>query len=219
MYSVISRVTRLIIRYLEEEPVIKKAFKSYEPGYIHVDIKYLPVMPDETKRRYLFVAIDRASRWVYIKIYSNQNQISSEDFLNCLVADCPIKITKILTDNGTQFTDKFTCKEKTPSGNHVFDKGCKKHNIEHRLIEPRHPQTNGMVERFNGRISGIVKQTKFASQKELEMTLFNYSKTYNGQIAQRALNHQTPIQALKMWQQEKPELFKGVVYDVTGLDR
>ena len=36
------------------------AFKAYEPGYIHIDVKYLPQMADETRRRYLFVAIDRA---------------------------------------------------------------------------------------------------------------------------------------------------------------
>jgi hypothetical protein len=34
-----------------------KGFKLYEPGYVHVDIKYLPQMPDESERRYLFVAI------------------------------------------------------------------------------------------------------------------------------------------------------------------
>lgn len=39
------------------------AFKACEPGYIHIDVKYLPQMADETSRRYLFVAIDRATRW------------------------------------------------------------------------------------------------------------------------------------------------------------
>ena len=34
------------------------AFKAYEPGYLHVDVKYLPQMADETSRRHLFVAID-----------------------------------------------------------------------------------------------------------------------------------------------------------------
>jgi len=29
-----------------------KAFKSYVPGYLHIDVKYLPQMQDETKRRY-----------------------------------------------------------------------------------------------------------------------------------------------------------------------
>jgi hypothetical protein len=46
----------------EEEPARLKIFKDYEPGFLHIDIKYLPQMPDETKRRYLFVAVDRATR-------------------------------------------------------------------------------------------------------------------------------------------------------------
>ena len=44
-----------------------KTFKDYEPGSLHIDIKYLPQMPDETQRRYLFVAIDRATRWVFMR--------------------------------------------------------------------------------------------------------------------------------------------------------
>ena len=39
-----------------------KTFKDYEPGFLHMDIKYLPQMPDEAARRYLFVAIDRRRR-------------------------------------------------------------------------------------------------------------------------------------------------------------
>ena len=46
---------------IEGEPVPLKTFKDYEPGFLHIDIKYLPQMPDETHRRYLYVAIDRAT--------------------------------------------------------------------------------------------------------------------------------------------------------------
>ncbi len=62
-------------------PATKKTFKDYEPGFVHIDIKYLPQMPDETSRRYLFVAIDRATRWVFIDIYADQTEDSSVDFL------------------------------------------------------------------------------------------------------------------------------------------
>ena len=48
----------------EGERAAKQTFKDYVPGFIHVDIKYLPQMRDERARRYLFVAIDRATRWV-----------------------------------------------------------------------------------------------------------------------------------------------------------
>jgi hypothetical protein len=42
-------------------------FKAYALGYIRIDVKYLPQMIDENSRRYLFVAIDRATRWVFIR--------------------------------------------------------------------------------------------------------------------------------------------------------
>jgi transposase InsO family protein len=201
----------------------KKSFKAYEPGFLHMDIKYLPQMPDEQSRRYLFVAIDRATRWVFLEIYADQSDGSSIDFLSKVERACPVKIVKLLTDNGSQFTDRFTGKKdadgkREPSGKHVFDRLCKQLGIEHRLIPPRHPQTNGMVERFNGRIGEIVKQTRFASAAELESTLRSYLKVYNHSIPQRALKHLTPIQALKEWQQKRPELFVKRVYNQAGLD-
>ena len=220
----VSSLKALVAELDVSTPAEKKTFKDYEPGFIHIDIKYLPKMPDEETRRYLFVAIDRATRWVYMKTYADQTEGSSIDFLSRVKAACPVKIIKLLTDNGTQFTDRFTSNKKDddgkriPSGDHVFDVTCQKFEIEHRLIPPRHPQTNGMVERFNGRISEIVSQTRFASAAELESTLLNYVKIYNHNIPQRALKHQTPIQALKKWQEKKPELFVKRVYNQAGLD-
>lgn len=75
------------------------------------------------------------------------------------------------------------------------------------------------MERFNGRISDIVNQTRFGSADELESTLRNYVKIYNHNIPQRALKHQTPIQALKQWQADRPELFTKRVYNHTGLHK
>lgn len=50
-----------------------KPFKDYEPGFVHVDIKHLPQMPDEQQKRYLYVAIDRATRWVYLEVRHSQS--------------------------------------------------------------------------------------------------------------------------------------------------
>lgn len=207
-----------LIPVVEGEAAPKKTFKDYEPGFLHVDIKYLPQMPDETDRRYLFVAIDRATRWVYFRIYRDQTEVSSTDFLRRLKRAAPMVIQKVLTDNGSQFTDRFTSANKQASGKHAFDLVCAEFGIQHRLCRPRHPQTNGMVERFNGRISEIVAQTRFASAAELESTLTLYLKTYNHSIPQRALKRQTPIQSLKAWREKKPHLFVKNIYEHTGLD-
>jgi hypothetical protein len=57
-----------------------KTFKAYEPGYLHIDLKYLPQMQDESSRRYLFVAIDRATRWVFVQIKKNKTAASAKAF-------------------------------------------------------------------------------------------------------------------------------------------
>lgn len=202
----------------KDAPIAPKTFKDYAPGFIHVDIKYLPQMADETTRRYLFVAIDRATRWVFVRIYPDQNQASSTDFLRQLQAAAPMRIEKVLTDNGSQFTDRFTTKDKRPSGKHAFDRECALLAIEHRLIKPRHPQTNGMVERFNGRISDVLATTRFRSREDLQTTIERYVKLYNDHLPQRALGHKTPLQALRTWHKERPELFVRKPNNQVGLD-
>ena len=51
-------------------------------------------------RRYLFVAIERATRWVFIAIYPNRIAANARRFLRDLERACPIRIRTILTDNG-----------------------------------------------------------------------------------------------------------------------
>lgn len=132
---------------------------------------------------------------------------SSVDFLRRLKLASPIKISKTLTDNGSQFTDRFANKDKKPSGHHAFDVACAALPAEHRLAPSRHPQTSGMVERFNGRINELLQQTRFDSRADLHAALMNYLKLYNHHIPQRVLDAKTPILALKEWQQKRPELF------------
>ena len=191
-----------------------KAFKSYTPGYLHMDIKYLPQMPDETRRRYLFVAIERATRWVFVAIKTDKTAASARSFLNALHRACPIKIVKLLTDNGKEFTDRLCAsRERAPSGEHEFDRLCQDLGIEHRLTRPRTPKTNGMVERFNGRISDVLNTHRFNSSLDLAQTLLRYSTLYNHHLAQSALKSKTPIQAMKDWHFSNPELFHRRPYD------
>jgi transposase InsO family protein len=76
-----------------------------------------------------------------------------------------------------------------------------------------------MVERFNPRIADVIRQTRFKFRAEHQATLTRYVQTHNHRIPQRALDHQSPIQALQKWRQDKPELFKKRVIDQLGLDR
>ena len=128
----------------------RETFKDYEPSFVYVDIKYLPQMPDGQRRRYLFVVIDRATRWLFMHIYVDQSEDSSVDLLNRLERAAPMKIVKLLTDNGSQFTDRFTCKTRESSGQRKFDMRCK-----------------------------VLKQTCFASVTQWDAPLMSYVKTCN----------------------------------------
>jgi len=200
------------------EAVKTKPFKAYEPGYIHIDYKYLPQMPDEPRRRYLFVAIDRATRWVYLALKTDKSARSARAFLKAVRAKAPFRIRKLLTDNDKAFTDRLQAKGRQPSGVHIFDQLCAEAGIEHRLSPVRRPQTNGMVERFNGRISEVLASHRFDSRADLENTLKRYCHLYNHHIPQKALRQRTPIQALKDWQQSHPELFVRQVRNHPGPD-
>jgi transposase InsO family protein len=192
----------------------KKTFKDYQPGFIHID-------RCRTRPRavYLFVAIVRARRWIFMHIYGDMTDKSSVDFLRRLQLASPIKIRKILTDNGAQFTDRFATEDKRPSVQHAFHMACAALPAEHRLAPPRHPQSNGMVERVNGRINELLQQTRFDSRTDLQATLINYLKLYNHHIPQRALDATMPILVLKEWKQKRPELFVKRVCDQMGLDK
>ena len=121
---------------------------------------------------------------------------------------------------GKEFTDRlFGLRKRAATGEHEFDKLCTDLDIDHRLTPPRSPQTNGMVERFNGRIEDVLQSHHFRSGEELEATLYRYAWLYNQQLLQSALGSKTPLQAMKDWHKLKPELFNKQPYYRPGCDK
>jgi len=96
-----------------------------------------------------------------------------------------------------EFTDRFCATgERQPTGAHAFDRVCTDNRIEHRLTKPRTPQTNGMIERFNGRIADVLATTRFDSTEHLTDTIKRYVQVYNQHISQKALGL-IPLQAMR----------------------
>lgn len=189
-----------------------KKFKEYEPGYLHMDVTYLPTL--DGKKRYLFVAIDRATRLLFYVIYEDKSADSTDDFMDKCLAFFPFKLTHILTDNGLEFTNRYI-KSKTgelcikPS---KLDIKCEANNIEHRLTAPATPKTNGMVERVNGTIKNntILKNTYASAQemsKDLEAFLVYYIFYRRHGSLRKELKVKTPFDALVKWFELKPEIF------------
>lgn len=195
----------------EEQKAKAKKFKEYEPGFLHIDVTYLPKF--EKQKYYLFVAIDRATRLLYYKVYKNKSSANAVDFLKECKAFFPFYITHILTDNGLEFTDKWARGKGFVSGNHVFDIECKADEIEHRLTAPYTPQTNGMVERVNGTIkNATIKAEDYTNIEEVEKDLNKFLIYYNFNRRHGSLRSElkvrTPFDAVQSWFQTKPEIFK-----------
>ncbi len=108
-----SSIHRCLVRHgLSKRPPDLAAKRSTQPfaeegcGFIHMDLKHLPSLRGQPA--YVFVAIDRATRYVFVEIHTNRTAETTTSFLRRFVAHFPHKIRVIVTDNGSEFTDRFS---------------------------------------------------------------------------------------------------------------
>ena len=180
----------------------KKKFKAYPIGYFHIDIA--EVRTNEGKL-YLFVAIDRTSKFVYVELLEKYGKAEAAQFLRNLIQAVPYKIHTILTDNGIQFTNRKVDKHAFV---HIFDRVCHDNKIEHRLTKVSHPWTNGQVERMNRTLKeATVKRYYYDTHDQLKQHLAAFVNAYNFAKRLKTLKGLTPYEfILKTWQNE-PERF------------
>ncbi len=132
---------------VEGDKPTRKKFKSYPIGFFHLDIA--EVQTAEGKL-YLFVAIDRTSKFAFVQLVESANRVTASAFLVALIAAIPYKIHTILTDNGIQFrfapryADGPTARYMT----HMFDMRCRENSIEHRFTKINHPWTTDVIDKW-----------------------------------------------------------------------
>src|SRR5246127_5420905 len=133
---------------VEGDKPAKKRFKVYPIGYFHIDIA--EVQTAEGKL-YLFVAIDRTSKFAFVRLVNTANRVTASDFLTALIAAVPYKLHTVLTDNGIQFRfpPRYADGPSARFVTHMFELRCRHNSIEHRFTKINHPWTNGKVERMN----------------------------------------------------------------------
>lgn len=74
--------------------------KSYPIGFFHIDVAEIQTAEGKL---YLFVAIDRTSKFAFVQLVESTNRVTASAFLLALIAVVPYKIHTILTDNGHRF--------------------------------------------------------------------------------------------------------------------
>lgn len=195
----------------------RKKFERYPIGYFHIDIAELRT---EQGRLYLFVAIDRTSKFAYVQLHEKATRHVAGDFLRALLAAVPYKIHTVLTDNGTHFTSpgnacsaaaeiKLAMERGELFRAHSFEYACAQNDIDHRLTKPKHPWTNGQVERMNRTLKeATVKRFYYETHDQLRLHLEQFVAAYNFARRLKTLKGLTPYEFIcKSWTKE-PQRFR-----------
>ena len=182
---------------------VKKRFKKYPIGYIHIDIAEVQT---EQGKLQLFVAMDRTCKLAYAELHTDKKKMTAVQFLRHVIKALPYKIHTLLTDNGAQFTHR---KQDKPASMHLFNRICQENDIEHRLTKINHPWTNGQVERMNRTIKeATVKRYHYSAHEQLKAHLQTFLKAYNFAKRLKTLKGLTPYEkVIEGWQKE-PERFR-----------
>ncbi len=125
----------------------RSKFKSYPIGFFHIDIAEVRT---EQGRLYMFVAIDRTSKFAFVELHEKAKTATARDFLHRLIAAVPYAIHTVLTDNGIHFTTPGAggsalplIKEAIANGElfraHAFEYACALSDIDHRTAKPNIP--------------------------------------------------------------------------------
>lgn len=174
---------------------------------VEIDVKFVPETI-ENRRFYQFTAIDCASRWRYLKIYEDYSNLSSVRFLEELIKMVPFRIRAIKTDNGSNFTNRYTGYQKSSDPMnprlHPLDLLCQKHNIIHYLIDPGKPAQNGKVERSHRTDQEMFyERNEFKNLEDLENKIRIWNTEYNND-EHCSLNGKTPNEMLELLTTNEP---------------
>ena len=192
----------------------KKKFRAYPIGYFHIDIA--EVHTGEGKL-YLFVAIDRTSKFAFTWLVKKAGKMAAAQFLRDLIAAVPYRLHTVLTDNGVQFTNRKT---DVHAFEHIFDRVCREHGIEHRLTKIKHPWTNGQVERMNRTIKdATVKRYHYDDHAQLRSHLADFLDAYNFARRLKTLSGLTPYEYIcKIWTSEPERFTLDPTHQMPGLN-
>jgi transposase InsO family protein len=178
-------------------------YEKQRPGeLVHVDVKKLGrigrpghrVNDDRRTRtrgigwEYVHVAIDDATRLVYVEVLDDEKATTAVGFLRRAVAHFAafgIRVERLMTDNGNAYRSA------------VHALACKALGIKHIRTRAYRPRTNGKAERFiRTMLGGWAYGAIYDNSDDRRRALAGWLDFYNRRRPHRSLNHQAPIERL-----------------------
>ncbi len=157
------------------EPV-KRYERKYPGDLLHIDIKHIPALGGR-RYRYHVSILDDCTRYTEAQIFEKKTTKNITSFMSDFLERFPFEVKEVMTDNGMEFTMRYACFKDRKT---LFEKELAKRGIKHFLIKPRHPETNGKVERFHKTVDDELYQIKhFISEEHRKRELQRYIRRYN----------------------------------------
>lgn len=165
-----------------------RGFKVSRPGdMVQMDTKY--IMTIGGRKFYQFTAIDVLGKKRVLRVYSSLSSRNGSYFLQECVNNFDFEIKNIQTDNGSEFLGEF-------------DKLCKKLDIPHYFIYPRHPKQNTYVE-----TSHSADEKEFYRQgnvspilEVMQRRIIEWQDVWNKIRPHESLSYLTPEAYYRKWQ-------------------
>ncbi len=189
----------------KEEQEAHGEIETEHPGYLGAQDTYYVGTIKGIGRIYQQTFIDTYSKVAYAKLYDRRNALVAAEMLNDRVVpffeDHQIPLLRILTDRGTEY-----CGARE---HHEYELYLALENIDHSRTKARHPQTNGICERFHKTIQQEFYQTAFRKkiytsleqlQSDLDawITYYNTERPHSGKMCCGRTPMQTFFDSLDM---------------------
>ena len=174
-------------------------------GCLHVDRS---VVQSGDGARFLFNAIDQASKFVFVRMGPTGGAEDAEAFLAALVERLPFRLMRIVTPDAPPFAGE--------GEGGRFTSLCRARGIDHQLSSGGHPWSGGSGARIGRLIEGGLT---FASADDVEGLLRSFVHAYNFRRRLKTLRGQTPHEYLCRVAERHPELFhRDPHHEIVGLE-
>ena len=180
--------------------------ETHHPGYLGSQDTFYVGNLKGVGRIYQQTFVDTYSKVAFAKLYTTKTPITSADVLNDRVLPFfeaqELPMLRILTDRGTEYCGKVE--------QHDYQLYLAINDIDHTKTKARHPQTNGICERFHKTILNEFYQVTFRKklydslemlQKDLDdwLDYYNNERTHQGKMCCGRTPMETLIDGKRVW--------------------
>ena len=189
----------------KEEQEAHGEIETEHPGYLGAQDTYYVGTIKGIGRIYQHTFIDTYSKVAFAKLYDRKNALVAAEMLNDRIVpffeEHQIPLLRVLTDRGTEY-----CGAREE---HEYQLYLALEDIDHSKTKARHPQTNGICERFHKTIQQEFYQTAFRKkiystleqlQSDLDawITQYNIERPHSGKMCCGRTPMQTFFESLEM---------------------